>query len=42
MTVHIPVLAAEIMQALDLHPGQVAVDGTLGGGGHTRLFAEAV
>lgn len=42
MTVHIPVLAAEIMQALELRPGQVAVDGTLGGGGHTRLFAAAV
>lgn len=42
MTVHVPVLAAEIMQALDLQPGQIAVDGTLGGGGHTLLFAEAV
>lgn len=30
------------MQALELHPGQTAVDGTLGGGGHTRLFAAAV
>jgi len=42
MTVHVPVLAAEIMQALELQPGQIAVDGTLGGGGHTRMFAEAV
>ncbi len=42
MTVHIPVLAAEIMRALELQPGQVAVDGTLGGGGHTTLFATAV
>ena len=42
MTVHIPVLATEILHELQLQPGQIAVDGTLGGGGHTRLFAAAV
>jgi 16S rRNA (cytosine1402-N4)-methyltransferase len=39
---HVPVLAAEVLQWLDLGPGQLAVDGTLGGGGHTRLLAERV
>jgi 16S rRNA (cytosine1402-N4)-methyltransferase len=38
--VHVPVLAAEILDWLDPQPGQVIVDGTLGGGGHTRLIAE--
>ena len=37
---HVPVLAAEISEWLDPQPGQVLVDGTLGGGGHTRLLAE--
>ncbi|HUE74131.1 MAG TPA: 16S rRNA (cytosine(1402)-N(4))-methyltransferase RsmH [Pirellulaceae bacterium] len=39
---HIPVLADEIVAALDPQPGQTLVDGTLGGGGHTRLLAERV
>jgi 16S rRNA (cytosine1402-N4)-methyltransferase len=30
------------MSLLDIRPGMRVVDGTLGGGGHTRLFAEAV
>jgi len=38
--VHIPVLAQEVIQWLNPQPGQVIVDGTLGGGGHTLLFAE--
>src|SRR5262245_7637876 len=37
--VHVPVLPAEVLQWLEPRPGQVIVDGTLGGGGHTRLFA---
>ena len=40
--IHIPVLAAEVLHWLDPQPGQVIVDGTLGGGGHTRLLAERV
>jgi 16S rRNA (cytosine1402-N4)-methyltransferase len=32
----------EVLHWLDARPGQVLVDGTLGGGGHTRLLAEAV
>jgi len=41
-SIHTPVLAAEVMSLLDIRPGMRVVDGTLGGGGHTRLFAEAV
>lgn len=33
---HLPVLFAEVMQSLNLRPGTVFVDGTLGGGGHTE------
>ena len=39
-TVHVPVLPQEVISWLDPRPGQVIVDGTLGGGGHTRLLAE--
>lgn len=39
---HVPVLLAEVLQWLDPRPGQVIVDGTLGGGGHTRSLAERV
>jgi 16S rRNA (cytosine1402-N4)-methyltransferase len=39
-SIHIPVLHAEVLQWLDPRPGQIIVDGTLGGGGHTRLLAE--
>jgi 16S rRNA (cytosine1402-N4)-methyltransferase len=41
-SIHTPVLSAEVMSLLDIGPGMRVVDGTLGGGGHTRLFAEAV
>jgi len=40
--IHIPVLPAEVLHWLAPQPGQVIVDGTLGGGGHTRLLAEHV
>jgi hypothetical protein len=30
-TVHLPVLATEVMEGLELQPGQTVVDGTLGG-----------
>jgi 16S rRNA (cytosine1402-N4)-methyltransferase len=39
-TEHVPVLAAELVDVLDPHPGQAAVDCTFGGGGHARLVAE--
>jgi len=37
---HVPVLATELVDLLDPQPGQVAVDGTLGAGGHARLVAD--
>ena len=39
---HIPVLPAEVLHWLNPQPGQVIVDCTVGGGGHTRLIAERV
>lgn len=41
-SIHAPVLPAEVMSFLAVRPGMRVVDGTLGGGGHTRLLAEAV
>src|SRR5690242_1959867 len=38
--IHVPVLAREILQWLDPKLAQVIVDGTLGGGGHTRLISD--
>jgi 16S rRNA (cytosine1402-N4)-methyltransferase len=37
---HVPVLAGELIEALDPRPGMIAVDCTLGGAGHARLVAE--
>jgi 16S rRNA (cytosine1402-N4)-methyltransferase len=37
---HVPVLAGELIEALDPKPGQTAVDCTLGAAGHARLVAE--
>ncbi len=41
-TQHVPVLPQEILQALQPAPGDLIIDGTCGGGGHTRLLANAV
>lgn len=41
-TQHVPVLAQEVLDALQPLSGKTIVDGTLGGGGHARLLAEAV
>jgi 16S rRNA (cytosine1402-N4)-methyltransferase len=41
-TQHVPVLSREIVEWLSPSLGRTIVDGTLGGGGHTRLLAEAV
>jgi 16S rRNA (cytosine1402-N4)-methyltransferase len=41
-TQHVPVLADEVIAWLRPRLGQIVVDGTLGGGGHTRLLASAV
>jgi 16S rRNA (cytosine1402-N4)-methyltransferase len=37
---HVPVLAGELIEALAPQPGQIAVDCTLGAGGHARLVAD--
>lgn len=37
---HIPVLARESIEAMDLKPGYSVVDATFGGGGHSRLILE--
>ena len=39
---HIPVMHAEVLELLVPAPGQILVDATVGGGGHTRLLAERV
>ncbi len=39
---HRPVLAAEVVAGLAPMPGELAVDCTTGGGGHTKLLAERV
>jgi 16S rRNA (cytosine1402-N4)-methyltransferase len=38
---HEPVLAREVVELLRPGPGLLFLDGTLGGGGHSRLFLEA-
>ncbi len=42
LTQHIPVLAEEILTALQATSGQLLIDATCGGGGHTELLAKAV
>ncbi len=39
MTIHQPVLAHSVEELLRLAPGMTVVDGTFGGGGHTRLLS---
>ncbi len=40
--VHVPVLAGELIDALDPAPGEVTVDCTFGAGGHARLVADRI
>jgi 16S rRNA (cytosine1402-N4)-methyltransferase len=42
LPLHVPVMLAEVLQWLAPRPGDVVVDGTLGGGGHTAALAEVV
>jgi 16S rRNA (cytosine1402-N4)-methyltransferase len=37
---HVPVLLNESITALDLHDGDVVVDGTFGGGGHSKAIID--
>lgn len=39
---HVPVLPSEVLEQLALTEGATVVDGTMGGGGHTRLLSDAV
>jgi 16S rRNA (cytosine1402-N4)-methyltransferase len=39
---HVPVLAGELIDILDPHPGETAIDCTFGAGGHARLVAERI
>ena len=41
-SIHVPVLLEEVVEWLAPSPGSVLVDGTLGGGGHTRALAALV
>lgn len=41
-SLHVPVLAGELVELLDPRPGDVAVDCTFGGGGHARIVAERI
>jgi len=40
MQAHIPVLAAEVIEGLDLKAGKTIIDGTLGLGGHAALILD--
>lgn len=42
MPQHIPVLAQEILDLLQLKPGMTVVDGTVGLGGHAKLMLEQI
>ncbi len=39
---HTPVLAGELIDLIDPHLGETAIDCTVGGGGHARLIAERI
>lgn len=41
-SIHVPVLLQEVLKSLDPKSGQTIVDGTLGGGGHTKALAALV
>lgn len=41
-SVHVPVMLREVLQQLDLHPGLVVADGTVGAGGHSQKIWERI
>jgi len=42
MTEHIPVLLQEVIEGLDPQKGEIILDGTVGGGGHSKLFCKFI
>ena len=40
--VHVPVMAEELVRGLQVVPGGLYVDATVGGGGHAQAVLEAV
>ncbi len=41
-TQHIPVLLQEVLKNIELHKGDIVLDGTLGGGGHALAMAKEI
>lgn len=41
-SVHVPVMVREVLRSLELAPGLIVVDGTVGGGGHSRKICEQI
>src|SRR5262245_38211241 len=39
---HLPIMVSEVLACLEPSPGQIAVDCTLGGGGHARAILERI
>jgi 16S rRNA (cytosine1402-N4)-methyltransferase len=42
MSLHVPVLAREVIEGLRIHRGGAYVDATVGGGGHSAMIAECL
>jgi 16S rRNA (cytosine1402-N4)-methyltransferase len=42
VTPHVPIMPGEVLQHLRPRPGEIAVDCTLGGGGHARAILERI
>ncbi|MDP1798296.1 MAG: 16S rRNA (cytosine(1402)-N(4))-methyltransferase RsmH [Planctomycetaceae bacterium] len=41
-SVHVPVMMREVLRGLELAPGLTVVDGTVGGGGHSKKICEQI
>src|SRR5262249_36625239 len=41
-SVHVPVMLREVLRGLELSPGLTVVDGTVGGGGHSKKICEQI
>lgn len=41
-SVHVPVMLREVLRELDLRPGLIVVDGTVGAGGHSQKISEQI